>query len=208
MMRNLDECRAEVFRRSEKRILQRKRRRKQLLAVCIPLALVSTLLAARYLPPAEPEQPEKGEVSVALRGEEETKPTYELPTGLPQASVTCAVEQILVTGADTEQSYTAVVQITQICDQLKEYAMPAPESNGAIPQTTMVGAAGLQEDKMKDYTNYSSPGGYTITLVYADGSKEVFWLADNVLTDQTRGESFTLTKKQLEELEALLGISQ
>lgn len=207
-MRELNECQAEVFRRSEKRIAMAKRRRKQTLAVCIPLALVVTVLAARFLPAAESREPEKGEVSTALRGEGETKPLYTGLTDVPQASVTCAVEQILVTGMGMEQSYTAVAQITQICDQLKEYAMPEPESNGAIPQTTMVGAAGLQEDKMKDYTNYSSPGGYTITVFYADGSKEVFWLADDVLTDQTLGESFTLTKKQLEELQTLLGISQ
>lgn len=207
-MRNLDECQAEVFRHSEKRIAMRKRRRKQALAVCIPLALVVTALAARYWLPVEPQPPEKGDTSVALRGEGETKPTYELPTDLPQASVTCSVEQILVTGMGIEESYTAVAQITQICDQLKEYAMPEPEYNMGVPMETTVGAAGLQEDKMKDYTNYSSPGGYTITLVYQDGSKEVFWLAEDVLTDQTRGESFTLTQKQLEELQTLLGISQ
>ena len=211
MMRNLDECQAEVFRRSEKRIAMIKRRRKQALTACIPLAVVISALIVRYSLPAEPQQPEKGQESVALRGEGETKPTLGFPVSMPQASVTCAVERIHLTGMGMDESYTVVGQIAQICDRLKEYAVPEPESNGAIPQTTTVGAGGtgsLQDDKMKDYTNYFSDGGYTITLVYADGSKEVFWLADDVLTDQTRGESYTLTEKQLEELENLLGISQ
>lgn len=39
-MRNLEDCRAEVFRRSEKRIKERKRKRNCALAWCIPLCLL------------------------------------------------------------------------------------------------------------------------------------------------------------------------
>lgn len=39
-MRNLEDCRAEVFRRSEKRIKERKRKRNRVLAWCIPLCLL------------------------------------------------------------------------------------------------------------------------------------------------------------------------
>lgn len=38
-MRNLEDCRAEVFRRSEKRIKERKRKRNLVLACCIPMCL-------------------------------------------------------------------------------------------------------------------------------------------------------------------------
>ncbi|MDE5995971.1 MAG: hypothetical protein K2G56_03545 [Eubacterium sp.] len=44
-MRELNECTAEVFRRSEKRIKKHRRIRNRVLAVCIPLCLVFTLLA-------------------------------------------------------------------------------------------------------------------------------------------------------------------
>jgi hypothetical protein len=43
-MRNLDECRAEVFRRSEARIKARKRRRNAILTACVPVALCVALL--------------------------------------------------------------------------------------------------------------------------------------------------------------------
>lgn len=39
-MRNLEDCKAEVFRRSEKRIKERKRKRNRVLVCCIPLCLL------------------------------------------------------------------------------------------------------------------------------------------------------------------------
>lgn len=39
-MRNLEDCKAEVFRRSEERIKERKKARKRVLACCIPLCLL------------------------------------------------------------------------------------------------------------------------------------------------------------------------
>lgn len=44
-MREINECTAEVFRRSEKRIKERRRNRNRVIALCIPLCLVFTLLA-------------------------------------------------------------------------------------------------------------------------------------------------------------------
>ena len=42
-MRELDECTAEVFRRSEKRIKERRRKRNRVLALCIPVCLIAAL---------------------------------------------------------------------------------------------------------------------------------------------------------------------
>lgn len=49
-MRNLDECKAEVFRRSEKRIENRRKTRKLILTCCIPLVLCVVLTAVLVLP--------------------------------------------------------------------------------------------------------------------------------------------------------------
>lgn len=53
-MRELNECTAEVFRRSEKRIKKRRRTRKRVLAVCIPLCLIFTLSSVVILPAMMP----------------------------------------------------------------------------------------------------------------------------------------------------------
>ena len=49
-MRELHECQAEVFRRSEKRIKERKQRRNHILMVCIPLILCVTIFGGLFLP--------------------------------------------------------------------------------------------------------------------------------------------------------------
>ena len=102
-MRNLDECQAEVFRRSEQRIRKRRRRRRQVLAACVPLALV--LLWAAFLPGSadrpEPEQTladaylgavavSGNGISVCHTGEEEVRKILSLLeeiTGVSEASV-------------------------------------------------------------------------------------------------------------------------
>ncbi|MDE6413378.1 MAG: hypothetical protein K2K42_05795, partial [Eubacterium sp.] len=49
-MRELNACTAEVFRRSEKRIKERRRMRRRALALCIPLCLIVTIWSVSILP--------------------------------------------------------------------------------------------------------------------------------------------------------------
>lgn len=49
-MRDLKECQAEVFRRSEVRIKERTRRRKSILAACVPLVICLVIAGATMLP--------------------------------------------------------------------------------------------------------------------------------------------------------------
>ena len=49
-MREINECTAEVFRRSENRIKERKRKRNRILAMCIPLCLIITIFSVTMLP--------------------------------------------------------------------------------------------------------------------------------------------------------------
>lgn len=49
-MRELNECKAEIFRRSEKRIKERRRKRRRILALCLPLCLLIAVLSATVLP--------------------------------------------------------------------------------------------------------------------------------------------------------------
>ena len=49
-MRELNECKAEVFRRSDNRIKERRRSRNRILALCVPLCLVLTIFSVMMLP--------------------------------------------------------------------------------------------------------------------------------------------------------------
>ena len=62
MMRELNECKAEVFRRSESRIQERKKIRNRVLAWCIPLCLIGTIWSVTILP-AMPSQERKNEAA-------------------------------------------------------------------------------------------------------------------------------------------------
>lgn len=53
-MRNFEERKAEVFRRSENRIKKRKRNRNRILAMCIPICLVITVWSIMILPAMMP----------------------------------------------------------------------------------------------------------------------------------------------------------
>jgi len=59
-MRNLDECKAEVFRRSHERIKKRQRNKKRILTFCIPLFLCIAVYMVVTLPSLEaPEEEQK-----------------------------------------------------------------------------------------------------------------------------------------------------
>ena len=58
-MREINECTAEVFRRSEKRIKERKRNRNRILMCCIPFLICFTIFSAAILPAMMPAK--KGE---------------------------------------------------------------------------------------------------------------------------------------------------
>lgn len=49
-MRNLDECKAEIFRLGEEKIKERKKRRKLALSACIPLCLCLVVCSFAFLP--------------------------------------------------------------------------------------------------------------------------------------------------------------
>ena len=49
-MRNFEERKAEIFRRSENRIIERKKKRRRIIALCVPLCLCVAVLLTVYLP--------------------------------------------------------------------------------------------------------------------------------------------------------------
>jgi len=53
-MRELNECKAEIFRRSEKRIAQGKKRRNRIIALCVPLCILVSLWSVFILPAMMP----------------------------------------------------------------------------------------------------------------------------------------------------------
>ena len=197
-MRNFEERKAEVFRRSEKKIKERKQRRNHILMACIPLVLCITLLGAFLFPGATPEDPSfNGSAGGGL-----TEEKFE--------SLSCPIAKITVTGGNFSQTYKEVEDLLLISDQLYSYGSRGSETNG----TTDDGIASEGEDRKENADDVwgsvadSANIAYTITLITHEGVKTEYQLAGKTLKNLTTKQTHNLSQTQVNELYELLGIPQ
>ena len=197
-MRNFEERKAEVFRRSEKRIKERKARRNHILMACIPLVLCITLLGAFLFPGATPEDPSfNGSAGGGL-----TEEKFE--------SLSCPIAKITVTGGNFSQTYKEVEDLLLISDQLYSYGSRGSETNG----TTDDGIASEGEDRKENADDVSGSVAdsaniaYTITLITHEGVKTEYQLVGKTLKNLTTKQTYNLSQTQVNELYELLGIPQ
>ena len=195
-MRNFEERKAEVFRRSEKRIKERKARRNHILMACIPLVLCITLLGAFLFPGATPEDPSfNGSAGGGL-----TEEKFE--------SLSCPIAKITVTGGNFSQTYKEVEDLLLISDQLYSYGSRGSETNG----TTDDGIASEGEDRKENADDVSGSvadsanNAYTITLITHEGVKTEYQLVGKTLKNLTTKQTYNLSQTQVNELYELLGI--
>ena len=195
-MRNFEERKAEVFRRSEKRIKERKARRNHILMACIPLVLCITLLGAFLFPGATPEDPSfNGSAGGGL-----TEEKFE--------SLSCPIAKITVTGGNFSQTYKEVEDLLLISDQLYSYGSRGSETNG----TTDDGIASEGEDRKENADDVSGSVAdsaniaYTITLITHEGVKTEYQLVGKTLENLTTKQTYHLSQTQVNELYELLGI--
>ena len=199
-MRNFEERKAEVFRRSEKRIKERKARRNHILMACIPLVLCITLLGAFLRPDVTPD----GALDPA-----ETSPVVDgMGNPIQSPSLTCPIAKITVSGNGISQMYTEVETLLLISDQLYSYSTRAPESNDITNEAVPGEGEDRKEntDDMSGIISDSANAAYTITLVTHEGTKTEYQLSGNTLKNLFSDQSYTLSQIQVDELHELLGI--
>ena len=197
-MRELHECQAEVFRRSEKRIKERKQRRRRILMTCIPLVLCLTIFGTFLFPQLNnnmqaPEGMPESETQAAM-GQDENQ------------SMTCSIVEIKVSGNGVSIRYTDVADLLLISDQLNTYGTRAPETSG----TTNEDGSDRSEnaDDVVGGVADSVNAAYTITLITHEGEKTEYQLIGNTLFNQTTNQAYTLTYEQVKELREILGVPQ
>ena len=190
-MRELQECQAEVFRRSEKRIRARRQRTIRMLLACIPLVLCIAV-ASMYTLPALLGTGTKttGAADPAGRPTEAFYNSSGKDEGVPE-STRCPVSKIEVQGTGVFLFHMEPQELSQIFRQLR---VCMDDITNDREETTQAGSG-------------STPS-YTIILTMEDGSTEEFWLAGNTLLDRSTGRTGILSQEQLTELERLLGIAR
>lgn len=188
-MRNLQECQAEVFRRSEKRITARK---KHIAMVCIPLVLCVTLVSPFLWPKEKAAAPGTGET--AIGGVQENI----------GESLICSIAKVTVTGTNASKTFTDPSDVLPVWDLLSSCKTKAPQASGS--ETKAPESAGRNtETAGPKYTITAGPQ-YTITLVMHNGEKCEYRLTGNILENLAAGQTHTLSQTEVQELYALLGI--
>lgn len=127
-MRDLTECKAEVFRRSERRIQARRKARNRILACCIPLCLAVAVWCAASLP----------------AGDKGIPPENEMATG----SLVCSYTQVEILAANRiptlYEKVTDKVEVTKIFSSIHALFPDQDAGDGSV--------GGLLTDCVADYT--------------------------------------------------------
>lgn len=193
-MRELDECTAEVFRRGEQRIKERRRKRNRVLAVCIPVCLIAAVWPAVIFPSMSPE----------MESDHFSQTAGEAAGSAPE-SVACPYTAVEVQAAggliEEVTDRLAVAELFYAVDSLFADAdRDDQQTNGNFPAE--------EHDENHDLTESTNNlKGYTITFTAKDGSQAVYRLRGNMLVNVSTDETVFLSIAQVAELTAVLGIS-
>ena len=185
MMRELNECKAEVFRRSENRIQERKKIRNRVLAWCIPLCLIGTIWSVTILP-AMPSQERKNEAA----------PEQDAVNEKSDASIFCSYVKVEVQNASAFPTFyreeTDTVKVSQIYAAIFPNVCNTPEE---LSPTQDGGETDVEEAPVYDILPR-----YIITFSTEEGTQTVYYLQGNVLTEKESGATAVLNDSVMEEL--------
>jgi len=204
-MRNFEERKAEVFRRSENRIKERKRNRNRIIALCIPICLCIAILSVIYLPDM-----------MTLSDKSNTAEDMYMAGGEEDSS-RFSYTSFEITSTKTANSDTDKQNIENIYNIIQSAFTVNDYSDDVEQETTTDKSEFPQEQKpstqkgegaLKGEDNYStglvgffSKGvTYTLTFTADNGQKIVYTLCDDILTNETTNESVTVTEDQLKDL--------
>lgn len=207
-MRNLDECTAEVFRRGEQRIRERRRNRNRVLALCIPACLIVAALSAINLPAGIPEGAAGDRAQTA----------EEMSGGAPE-SASCPYTAVEIQDAGLfENEYfeevtdrLAVAELFGAVNSIFADAsenLPASEDSSAESFPAENPPADAANENQAQTESAGTWKGCTITFTAEDGSQAVYHLSENTLVNVTTNETVFLSNAQTAGLMAVLGISE
>ena len=199
-MREINECTAEVFRRSEKRIKERKRNRNRILAFCIPLCLIVTVWSIMILPammPASKSDNNAGEGMDIMENVDGTAAAYVRVEVMSTGTATQSA--ILKDDADevAQIYYTVQSSFVNSGGGNKESAKEEAEDDALT-------------DENKDYsqsgtTNLSS--GFRIIFSTENGAQTIYSLSGDTLINETTKQETILAEDQRSNLLNMLGLT-
>ncbi len=215
-MRNLDECKAEIFRRSEERIKKRRQNITRTLAVCLPLCVVAAVCVnLMLLPSVEENSNGTADSSVCASDIDENNSHSSNVTeddlngeNVCTESSLCTKEQYSSDeNAESGSVYYITAQITGM-GASEGYRLSITEADEAQRLFDMIDALLENADSIDENSQGNSAGKmYLITFTSSDGYSASYILDGSILRtacDDSTGVS--LGKQQLTELKQELRI--
>ena len=222
-MRTLDECRAEVFRRSEERI---KKRRKNRLALGSTLALCATVCSVLVMSGVLSQGQEMGDVDQQLSQEDIQNPDNALDfNDVPNQDVQetqdgteCVYVQVEIVEAYFRpqmeiHKITDKIQVEELSDLIQDIL---DNEEGVLREETedfdAILSQNENQDSNEDDSYELSSGGvlrntdYVISFKSEDGKFCNYALKGRVLLDFTKKKALALTKEKLSDLIATMGV--
>lgn len=197
-MRNFEERKAEVFRRSENRIKERKRNRNRILALCVPLCLILTVMSVTMLPSM-----------LSIGDKNSAADELGNMAGATENGAVWTMQVELLGKDDSLQSSVLngdANAVTQIYYTIESAFVSAGEN-----ETPAAGQESIATSD-KDNENYSQSGttslssGYKIIFKTDKDIKAVYILNGNILTNAQTNEKVTLSEDQRSQILNELGI--
>ena len=190
-MRNLEDCKAEIFRRSEERIKERKRNRNRVLVCCVPLCLL-LVAGGLYLRPLFEPVDELGgihAVDTAILDRE----LGGLVDGFAGSTVSYTSVEIWGKAGDAEASreVTDVKTVGELSNLIAAFF--------DVPTLKMEVVFGGMNGK----ESFGS-ADYVLAFKNASGEENIFRLRDNYLCKEENGDIVYLSDAQLAALKEQL----
>ena len=195
-MRNIQECYEEVLRRSEERIIERKKRRSHILAVCIPLLLCVTIFAGFLLPGFG--------IGTDMAAPEAALPLYNAESAMGDGAV-ILMDSVEVVGNGLSHKYTSPEDVREIMDFITTI-VTTPQTNTTAETFDILTDSSLTDDSLTMPGEDALGKGYQITLLHSSGIAEEYTLLGSALTNHATGEVFLLSEETYFALKDLLGI--
>ena len=189
-MRNFEERKAEVFRRSEKRIKERKQRRNHMLMACIPLVLCLTIFGAFLFPQMDDfkQAPESSnEQFSGAMGKDEVG-------GLIAGSVE-------VSGNGVSSYFTSAENVQGIM-RLINGIVAVPETNDGDDLRDYITDESTSTDANENYQENC----YKIVIKRSDGNSTEYLIVGSVLIDQATQQEYPVKEDTMKDLKDALGI--
>ena len=188
-MRTLQECQAEVFRRGQRKIKQRRKRIQRtagILLVCVPLCLCLALL---------PWGSNKAEMKESVQNSAVQENSL-AGNGLSVSSVKVYGDKGSYTLTDTGD----ILYLMSFIEQYPKYGITA-DSGTAEPEAAPEQAETMAPDEDREFHRAEETlSSYTITLFMTDGSIRMYTVTDNKIASLQTDELAVLTDAQAAEL--------